>query len=280
VACSAVWRAVAVAASLTFGVECPAEAPTLKTGSENRAVGESGRPVVLLAQAKPDATAAAPVGAPSVDEILDKYVDALGGRAALEKVRTRIGRGTLEITAINATVRLEIEAKAPNKRLSILDVGGVGTVQEGFDGQTAWSKNPDSAVTTKSGFELARAKRDSDFYRDLRLRTIYARLALEGKTKVNQSDAYLIAATTSEGSVDKLYFDAQSGLMVRQDSQVENPQGGKMTLEIYYEDHRDVDGVKIPFTMRVTKPDPARFTIRFKHNVPISDAVFDKPAGK
>ena len=125
-------------------------------------------------------------------------------------------------------------------------------------------------------------KRQADFYRDIRLRELYPKMTVTGSAKVGGHDAYVVEATPAEGGADKLYFDTQSGLVLRMDSSVETP-AGRLATEIYFEDHRDVDGVKIPFTIRQPEPAAAAFTVKItelKHNVPLDDAAFDKPAAK
>ena len=106
-------------------------------------------------------------------------------------------------------------------------------------------------------------------------------MTVTGKQKVGEKDAYVIEAKPTEGSVEKWYFDAQTGLLIRLDAERESPQG-KMPTETYLDDYKEVDGVKIPHTVRQTTP---MFTINIKteevkHNVPVDDAKFNKPAAK
>src|SRR5215208_2779319 len=91
------------------------------------------QPAAKPADTKPADTK--PAGAmPTADQILDKYVQALGGKAAIEKVNSRVSKGNFEIPAMGAGGPIEMYAKAPNKNLVIINIPGFGTIQQGFNG--------------------------------------------------------------------------------------------------------------------------------------------------
>jgi hypothetical protein len=218
---------------------------------------------------------------PSVDQIIDKYVQALGGKAAMEKLTSRVAKGEFDIPAFGASGTLEVYEKAPNSSFTAVDVAGFGMILEGYDGTTAWAQDPQSGLRDKSGDELAAAKLDSEFYKPLKIKELYPKIALKGKEKVGDHDTYLLELTPAQGSVEKWYFDVQTGLLVRSDAERESPQG-KMPVEVYFDDYREVDGVKQPFTMRQTTP---AFSLSIKltdvkHNVPVEDSKFKKPSGQ
>jgi zinc protease len=216
----------------------------------------------------------------SVDALLEKYVKAIGGREAIEKVRSRISKGTFEISSL-AGVKgtVEVYQKAPNLSASVLVIPGVGTQAEGFNGTIAWELEPDSGVVhDKSGLELATAKREAEFYEELKLKELYPRMTLKGIEKAGGRMAYVIEAVPVAGSPERLYFDTQTGLLIRKDS-VEEGDEGKRSVEEYYSDYRAVDGVKLPFTIHQVSPG-MDFTVRLtevKQNVPVDDAKFNKP---
>jgi hypothetical protein len=231
-------------------------------------------------EAKP-ADAAKPAGStPSVDQIIDKYVQALGGKAAMEKINSRQTKGTLDIS-IGASGTAEIYEKAPNKSLALIDIAGFGMVREGFNGTVAWSDNPQSGMREKSGVELADTKLDAEFHKPLKIKALYPKLEMQAAQKVGEREAYVIMATPAAGSPEKWYFDTQTGLLIRTDTERESPEG-KVPVEAYLEDYKEIDGVKLPFTLRQVLP-AYSITIKVsevKHNVPIEDSKFDKPSGQ
>ena len=215
---------------------------------------------------------------PTIDQILDKYIAGAGGRAAIEKITSVSGKGTIDIPDVGVSGTVELIQKAPDKALTIVDLTGVGQQREGFDGTTGWSDDPQNGLRQKSGVELAEAKRAATFGRELKMKTLYPTMVVKSREKVDDSDAYLVEATPPEGSPVKLYFDATSGLLVRQVASRQMPQG-PLEVEVTFADFRAVDGVKRPFTIRQAT---AMFTATIhltevKHNLPIDDAVFKAP---
>ncbi len=218
---------------------------------------------------------------PTVDQILDKYVQALGGKAAMEKITSTASKGTFEIAAFGASGSAEVWEKAPNKNAMRLDIPGFGLVLEGFNGTVAWSQDPQSGLREKAGAELAATKLDADFYKPIKLKQLYPKITVKGKEKVGDRDAYVLVATPAEGAAETWYFDATSGLLGRMDLERESPQG-KMAVQVYQEDYKDVDGIKVPHTVRQIT---SAFTIiikldEVKHNVAIDDTKFNKPAAQ
>jgi hypothetical protein len=223
------------------------------------------------------AQAAAPA-LPTAEQVLEKYVAAIGGKAAWDKITSRVSKGTFEVPDQGAGGAVQIFAKAPDKTALIIEVDGFGTVRQAYNGNIAWDDNPQSGFRELSGEELANRKRSADFYRPFNLRTHYPKMSVKGQEKVAGRDAYVIEADTGSGKPHQLFFDSESGLLVRTVVERDTPQG-PITVESYLEDYRELDGIKIPFTQRQQTPFFSS-VIRLKevqHNVPIDDKQFDKP---
>ncbi len=228
------------------------------------------------------AHAQAPAATPTVDQIFDRYVQAIGGKAAFAKLTTRVMVGTWENQARGLTRPLEIYVKAPDKYVQII---GFGEASSGFNGEVGWSLNTtQNGLRELTGAGLARQKREAEFYKEIKIRELYARLTLAGKKKVGDREAYVIEAVSAAGNTEKLYFDAQTGLLVRRDGTAEVSSDGesqvRVASEVYFEDYREVDGIKLPFTIRLKLGSAGIISTRFreiKHNVPIDDSQFSVP---
>lgn len=226
---------------------------------------------------KTDAKAAAP---PAVDDIIDKHVKAVGGKEAIEKITSRSMKGSFDVEAFGVTgAPVEMFTKAPNKRALKIDIPGLGVVNLVFDGATGWDSNPMTGLRELSGAELAQTKRECDFYHDLNFKKHYAKMEVKGKEKIGSYETYMIEAAPAEGASEKLYFDVNTGLLVRHDVEADTPQG-KMQFEIYMEDYKVVDGVKIPHTVKRVNPAMTMVTkfTEVKHNVEIEESKFNKPS--
>jgi outer membrane lipoprotein-sorting protein len=218
---------------------------------------------------------------PTADQIIEKYVQAIGGKAALEKQTSRVSKGSFELPAFGASGTAEVYEKAPNKTATVIDIAGFGIVQEGFDGKVGWSKDPQSGLREKTGAELAAAKLDAEFFKPIKIKQLYPKLVVKGKDKVNDKEVYVIEATPADSTMETWYFDTQTGFMVRQDAEREGPQG-KQAIQVFLDNYKEVDGIKLPFNLHQVTP---QFTIDIKiqdvkHNVPIDDAKFNKPAAQ
>ncbi|MCI0660472.1 MAG: hypothetical protein L0220_05305 [Acidobacteria bacterium] len=219
---------------------------------------------------------------PSVDEILEKYIKAVGGKQAIEKITTRAVKGTFEIEAMNVTADFENYLKAPNKTAMILTIPNFGTFTNIFDGTNGWKVNPmEGGLRELSGRELSEMKRDSDFHSELNFKKNFPKMSVKGKEKAGSYDAYVIDAIPPEGPAEKLYFDVVTGLLVRQDGERESSQGATQA-ETYFDDYKAVDGVKVAHSIKSVMP-MMTFVIKFtevKQNAPIDDAKFNKPSEK
>jgi hypothetical protein len=216
---------------------------------------------------------------PTADQVLNRYLQAEGGRAAWQKLTSRVSTGKVDVPAMSLSGTVEIYEKAPDRSSGRVTIAGA-TFRQGFDGTVGWTDDPQNGLREEAGAELAETRRESDFYHTLDLRKLYAKFTLVGVEKIGDRDAYLIEAVLPEGGdPDKMYFDAQTGLALRMISH-RHLTDGVSEFRQDFEDFRDVDGVKLPFVIHQTQGDTT-YTITIsevRHNVPIEDSQFAKPA--
>ena len=215
---------------------------------------------------------------PTVDRIIDRYIAAIGGRAAIEKITSRASLGRIEVPSMNLSGTVMIHEKAPDKTLQVVVFNG-NAFRQGFDGTRAWTDDPADGLRVLSGVEFAEAKRDADFFHPLHLHEIYSKLTLVGTEKVGDRDAYVLEGTApDESQPDKMYFDAQNGLALRIVSPRHTPDG-EAKIQEDFSDYRSVDGLYLPFTIGQTGGS-ADFTIHISeihHGVDLDDSEFAAP---
>jgi hypothetical protein len=187
---------------------------------------------------------------PSVDEIIARSLKAQGGKEVLQKIKARQMKGTVEISGAGASGALELYAQAPNKIFSKTDLTGMGVITEGFDGKVAWSKNPWEGLKEKTGDELQKARRDADFYRGMRMKELYPDIKTAGKEKVGDTEAYVLESKPSPTSAERFYFDAKTGLPVRQQSTFQKGDTEVRSTSTLG-DFKAVDGVLYPHRVDV-----------------------------
>ncbi len=215
---------------------------------------------------------------PSVDEVLTKYVDALGGKEALAKVTGAVETATL-ITTEGRIMPREITQSAPDMVLDVKHTGTeMGDFVDGFDGKVAWRKTG-RGVNEKNGEELAQARMDAQFAVPLKLKELYSRLTVVRQEKVGDEPAFVLFGRSSiTGNRERLYFSTQSGLLLRRTVSSET-YVGSIATDTYYEDYRAVDGIKSPMLISTFGPDAGAITkiSRIERNVPIDAANFKMP---
>jgi photosynthetic reaction center cytochrome c subunit len=231
-------------------------------------------------QAQPQ-TAAAPdldnlsASLPTADQLIDRYIQALGGAAAIHKLTSRRERGTT--TAGGQSIGVEVFHKDPDKQVSIrhMPTGDTVTV---FNGQQGWSGMPGHPVRDMHGADLDAARIDADLQFPVHMKQIFLELSVEYPEKIGDREVYVISGKKEGQAPVKLYFDEQSGLLVRLVRYAESPLG-LVPTQIDYGDYRDTGVVRAPFRWTVARPDGNATTQldQIEENVPIDDDKFVKP---
>jgi photosynthetic reaction center cytochrome c subunit len=211
---------------------------------------------------------------PPADQLLDKYLAAVGGEASLQKISSRVETG--KIDASGHQLPIEVYAKAPDKRISIMHLPN-GESITAFDGKEGWLSNA-GHPHMMSAAENDAARIDADFYFAAHVKTLFKKYTVLPGEKIDGHDTYLVIGRNEDQPPLRLYLDQQSGLLLRLVRYAETALG-RMPTQIDYADYRDVDGVKIPFRWTLARPG-ARFTIQIdqvQQNVPVDEAKFTPP---
>ena len=228
--------------------------------------------------ASPQASPSATPAWPSADEIFSKYAAALGGQTAIDKLKSRIAKGT--ITQANGnSFQFELTQAAPDK-FYLLVTTPQGTIERGFNGQVGWEKTA-RGVREITGTELINFKAANGLFTLLKLKEQYSKPPRVRKDKIGDRDVYIVDGTTAENRRMRLYFDATSGLLLRRTTTMPT-MIGIIPDQIDLEDYREADGLKFPFTARaatleVGNPTSTRTFTELKLNVPIDESKFNMP---
>lgn len=207
------------------------------------AQADAKAPEAAPAAKAPEAKPAADL--PSAQAILDKYIEATGGRAAYEKVKNRRVNGTVEIAAMNLKGTVLMEQAAPNKMKFTMDLPGMGKTEQGTDGTDVWTSNAMMGAAVAEGDDREQALRASTFNRELRLMELYPTISVVAKEPVNGKDAFKVEMTPAKGPKETWYFDAESGLPLKSAVTVKSPMGEVVT-ETAFKEWTEVDGLKQP----------------------------------
>ncbi len=213
---------------------------------------------------------------PQPDAIVARYVQSLGGEAALRKIKSRVITGT--VSAFGHQMPIEIYAKAPDMRTSITRFprGQAVTIYNGQEGWAAGAPRPPHVL---EGSELDQARLEADFYFPLNIKQEFNTLRERPPQKVGEQEAYLVLGIRPGKPPVQLYFSKQSGLLLRTVYFIQTALG-RLPQQTDYSDYRELDGVKLPYEWTVSRPE-GRSTVQvaeIKQNVPISASKFAIPA--
>ncbi|HEV7859300.1 MAG TPA: c-type cytochrome [Pyrinomonadaceae bacterium] len=245
---------------------------------QTRVVGLPPFPLPTRESMKAEAPKRDETALPTAEQVFDKYIQAIGGKAAFDKLKTRVWKGTY-VNAGGISMPYEVQQSAPNKFLATLTTPKQGVFATGYNGTAGWTQNARGARAFGET-DLPSLKRLTSFFGGITLKDQYTKARVVGKDKIGDREVYLMRAVNLEGNNERLYFDTQSGLLLRSVS-VERTNIVPIPEQIDFDDYRDVDGVKLPFTIQVYNIDPSAGATRkfteIKHNVPVDDAKFNMP---
>jgi len=240
-------------------------------------------PAVMMEEMKPGMSAPRPMAsegketaAPAADVLIDRYVQAVGGAAAIEKVTSRVMKGMIDFGG--RSLPIDIYAKDPEKRISFTHMPEGDNVTA-FNGQEGWLGMPGRPLREMHGSDLDGAAIDADLHLAAHLKQMFSEVQVRGTEKVGDREAYVVVGQRAGKTPVRLYFDVQSGLLVRL-VRFGDTALGWMPTQIDYADYRDADGVKVPCRWTLARPS-GRFTIQVnevKQNVPVDESKFVKPA--
>jgi zinc protease len=225
--------------------------------------------------------------AQTADDVVEKYLAAIGGRAALGKVTSRSTTGTMSLSLPQGPVSgsIEILNQRPNKArtLTKLDLTSLGagqvTREQRFDGTSGYILDSLQGNREITGNQLENLKNTAFPTPLLTYKERGATVELAGKEKVDGRDAWVLLFKPKTGSVARQFIDAETYLPARIVIKVETPETGEVEQTTDLSDYREVDGIKVPFTIKVSTTGQS-FSIavnKVEHNVKIDETVFVKP---
>jgi tetratricopeptide (TPR) repeat protein len=216
-----------------------------------------------------------PGNLPTAGELIERYIQALGGASAIENVSSRIETGTANFNG--QSVGAEIFTEVPEKRTFVRHLAGGDTITT-YDGRIGWFSRAGRPTREMRGVNIEATQMEADLHFPLHIQQTFPELRLEYPEKIGDREAYVLVGVRENRLPAKLYFDEQSGLLMRLVLYAESPLGLDPE-QIDSADYRDIAGVQVPFKITISKPGRS-LTIQLedvRQNVSIEDAKFAKP---
>lgn len=217
-----------------------------------------------------------PPDLPKPDEIVQKYVAALGGADAISKLKTLTEHGTTDFGG--RQFQTDILIRSPNRFATVTHFPGGAAGTTAFDGTTGFVSFPGNPVRPMNPADLAAARMDADLQLPLNLKTFFSELQVQKKVTIEDKETILVSGRRAGSTPVDMYFDAQNGLLIRVVRYEASPLGLNPT-QFDYSDYRDVSGVKMPFHWTSAAP-TGKSAVQLsaaEANTAIRDDVFQKP---
>lgn len=211
---------------------------------------------------------------PTIDQIVAKYITALGGADKLAKV-TSLSVKANRIEPDGKTVEPETIWYKGNKYASDTTYSKA-VVSDRFDGTMATKFIPEPFDLKAD--EAEQIKREAELFSPGNIKTIYPTMAYRGLDRIDGREVYLVTATTKSNVRELLLFDVQTGLLVRRSASTQT-MFGRFVYQVDYADYKAVGGVKMPMTIKYSMPNMrwTRKIISAKANAAVDDSVFSAP---
>jgi hypothetical protein len=188
--------------------------------------------------------------APSIDAVLDRYIAAVGGAARLKQLTSFIAEGTYSGYDDFEEYPVQVFARAPNQRTTILR-SQYGDTTTTFDGRSGWQAAPVESkplpVVALTGGNLEGTAVEAELSFPGQIKQVLTNWVVGPMTVIGDREARIVQGRKASGTPIKLYFDEETGLLVRLVRYSTQSPVGRVPTQVDFEDYRDVSGIKFPF---------------------------------
>ncbi len=236
--------------------------------------------ILSAALAMPALRASADDPLPKAEEVLDQYIEATGGKAAYEKLKNRVAKGTMEVVGAGLKGKMTIDQAPPNKMRTEVEFENIGKIIEATDGTAYWEINPITGDRVIEGDEKAEKLLHSTFNSELHWKEMYTKAECTGVEDVDGKPAYKVVLTPKDGAGKPMteFYDKASHLQVKSVTTTKTPMG-EIEVETYPSDYKKVDGVLIAHKIKqkLLTQEMAIAMTEIKHNVDLPPDTFKAP---
>ncbi len=220
----------------------------------------------------------APLSAQTAKDVLDKMIEAQGGRKAIEAVADTTSTGNFELVQFGMQGSITMYQKEPNMMRMDMEVQGF-LITQAFDGQVAWNTNPQTGATEPmSELMTADYKRQSVGNAALLApETLGISYELQGKDTLNGKEYLVLAQKFSDGNTTTLWIDPDTYLPYKNKSKSHDQMGTEVDSETVMGDYRKIEGFPVAHSMVIYQSGAefVRITLTsVKFNSDLPDTLF------
>ncbi len=216
---------------------------------------------------------------PKAEKVIDRFIEATGGRKAYEKHHSEVASLTMEFPGKGIKATGIRYTDTSNNSLETFTIEGIGKVDSGVQNGVAWESNVITGARVMTGSEKADRLRAANFNAPLHWRELWKSAETTALETVDGEECYLVVMTAAEGKPETNYYSKVTGLLVKQKRVVASPMG-ELPIEILAKDYREFDGIKMPTKLtQIAAGNEIQITVdNVKYNTLISADRYEPPA--
>lgn len=211
--------------------------------------------------------------------LLDKWIEAQGGRDNLARIKDSTSSGAMELISMGYSGTLIIYQKEPNKIRMDIEIMGT-LISQAFNGETAWMTNPQTGVTEEMSAELTeefsrQAMGNATLLNPDKYGIIFT---LEGTESIGEKEYLILKQTFEDGFENSYYIDPDTNLVYKSVAMAMSPLGFEVETETIMSDYREVEGTMVPFSITITQEGEEYMSMTIsevEYNTGLEDSLFD-----
>lgn len=216
---------------------------------------------------------------PSAKEVIGRFVKAIGGKEAFQKIESQHAKGKYEMPAQGLSGTLEILAKRPDKFAVKINLSGFGEVLTGYNGEVGWSVNAATGPMLLEGKQLEQMREQAEFDAILHDEKSYKSMKNVGKENFEGKECYKLKLVRTSGNESTEYYDTKTGLLLGSVTTQESAVG-PMKVTSIIGDYRKTSGILFArkITQKMGPIEQVMILTSFKEN-DVPDSSFEVPDG-
>ena len=216
---------------------------------------------------------------PSAEEVIEDYIEATGGREAYAKIENIMTTGKFEMPSQGIVMNITSYSARPNLMYAVIESPQLGKMERGISREgVAWENSMMTGPSIKEGKEKQQMLDDALIDKMVRWKEVYSKAENMGIENVDGKECYKVVFTTKNGSTETLYFEKESGLLVKTERTIHS-QMGEIQSAVSIKDYRETDGILTSYLTEVSLMGQTRkITIeKIETNIELPDTLFDLP---
>jgi hypothetical protein len=211
-------------------------------------------------------------------EIIDTYIEKIGGEEMIKSIVSTKMTGTLEVPMAGLSGSMTMMSKVPGMVSMVMDIPGFGKSESGFDGTVGWSSDPMGGPRLMTDEETKALKEQADPTIAMKYRERYPTIEYAGESNFEGKKAHKIRLVDADGEEQYEFFDIASSFMVGQEGVQSTPMGDINMITVM-SDYKEFGGMQMPtkITQKIG-PQEVIITIKTAEMNTVEDGAFELPA--